>query len=253
MWNWIDKLNELVKTGAPFVIVTITRVSGSTPQNTGAKMLVNHNGDCWGSIGGGQLEKKAIEDALECINERKSKTMHYPLHAAVNQCCGGIVELLFELIGENPELYIFGAGHVGAALCKTLKDTPFRICLIDERKELLESIALSKNIKIFNNYLEFINTATWDTNKTYTAIITHDHDLDRLILNAVLDKPQKYLGMIGSQTKWKVFQKELIEKRRDINHINRVICPMGLDIGGKSPKEIAISMSAELIKVYYGK
>ena len=254
MWNWVNKLQELHNSGQAVAIVTVTRCSGSTPRKTGAKMLVLADGTFFGSIGGGQLEKQAIEDAVRSIQEGRSRTLHFPLHASVGQCCGGVVELLVEVLNQGPDLYLFGAGHVGQALCRVMKETPFKIHLIDERPEWVQNPAIPAGVnRIQSNWTTFCDHARWNDKMTYVAIMTHEHALDQEILRSLVDRPTRYLGLIGSQTKWQSFQNQLTKDGVSSELLSKVRCPIGLNVGGKSPQEVAISIAAELLQIHYGK
>src|SRR6185312_16048301 len=127
MWNWVPVLEQYRKQGVPLALVTVTQCTGSTPRETGAKMIVRANGAFNGTIGGGHLEEIAIKDALACISANESRTHRYPLGAKTGQCCGGVVELLIEVMNAGPHLYLFGAGHVGQAVCRTMIGTPFTV------------------------------------------------------------------------------------------------------------------------------
>ena len=180
--------------------------------------------------------------------------MTYPLYASVGQCCGGVVELLMETINTNPILYIFGAGHVGQALCKTLHGTPFQIHLIDERGEWIHAENLPKDITCHPGpWRESLAKFSWDEHRSHVVIMTHEHALDREVLQALLPKSLRYLGMIGSQAKWKSFQDKLLGEGASREQLAKVRCPVGIDIGGKSPQEVAISIAAELIQIHNGK
>jgi len=254
MWNWIEKLTELHASQQPFAIVTVTRCSGSPPRETGAKMLVHANGELFGTIGGGQLEHQVRSDALLCIQEGVTKTIHYPLYASVHQCCGGVVEVLVEVLNQNPAFYLFGAGHVGQALCRTLAGTPFQVHLIDERTEWVHAPELPADVvRHQKSWDSFAHEARWDKQHTYVAIMTHEHELDLEILRGLLSRPTRYLGMIGSATKWKSFQEKLLAAGAPQAQLDRVKCPIGLALGGKSPQEVAISIAAELLTVHHGK
>src|SRR4051812_44741775 len=98
MWDWIRQLQHLRQQGIPFVITTVTRVTGSTPRETGAKMIIASNGERYGTIGGGHLEQLVIEEAIQQLQNASAQILRYPLGAKTGQCCGGIVEILFEPI-----------------------------------------------------------------------------------------------------------------------------------------------------------
>jgi xanthine dehydrogenase accessory factor len=251
VWDWVSKLGEI---GRPAALVTATACSGSTPCTVGAKMIVLPDGEFFGTVGGGHLEKLAIDDARACLSSGESKTFKYPLGAKAGQCCGGVVELFVEVLGGNPLLYLFGVGHVGRAVCRTLAGTPFEVHAVDERDEWLSSSELPTTVKRHAEpWDEVVRTATWDAARTYVAIMTHRHDLDQDIVGAVVDRPAKYLGLIGSQTKWRRFQDRLAARGVSEEKLARVKCPIGVDIGGKAPQEVAISVCAELLKTHHGR
>ena len=81
--------------------------------------------------------------------------------------------------------------------------------------------------------------------------MTHDHGRDLELTAALLHKPLRYLGLIGSQTKWGRFQQRLSNLGFAAHDIEKITCPIGLPIGGKAPKEVAISLASELVQLNY--
>jgi xanthine dehydrogenase accessory factor len=252
MWNWVAELEEHRRAGQPLALVTVAHSSGSTPRDLGARMLVLPDGRISGTIGGGNLEFQAIKDALGCLKSGESRAIKYPLGAKTGQCCGGVVDLLIEPLNAGPRLYLFGAGHVAQAICKTLSGTPFAVHLIDDRLEWVEAPGLpSEVIRFRGDWDEFAVQARWDAENTYVAIMTHRHDLDLAIVDGLLAKPCRYLGLIGSAAKWARFRQRLLNKGVSEETLGRVRSPVGLRLGGKAPQEIAISFAAELLRLHY--
>ena len=252
MWNWIVKLAELRQEGRPVAVVTVTGCTGSTPREVGAKMLVLQGGEISGTIGGGHLEELAIKDAVKCLEAGAAKTIRYPLGAKTGQCCGGIVDLLIEVVNTGPALYLFGAGHVGQAVCRSLVGTPFTVHVIDEREEWVKSPQIpSEVIRHHCEWADFVLDARWDQEKAYVAIMTHRHDTDQAIVEDVIRRPAKYIGLIGSEAKWERFKQRLGARGIEDTALARVKCPIGIDTGGKAPQEVAISLAAELLRTHY--
>ena len=83
--------------------------------------------------------------------------------------------------------------------------------------------------------------------------MTHRHDIDEAIVADVVGRPARYLGLIGSPTKWRRFRDRLESRGVAEEALDRVKCPIGLDVGGKSPQEVAISIAAELLGVHHGR
>jgi len=254
VWDWIGKLREVADGGDEAALVTVTSVAGSTPAALGAKMIVLGDGSFSGTVGGGHLEKLVLGDAAACLGAGASKNFRYPLGATAGQCCGGVVEIFIEVLAARPRLYLFGVGHVGSAVARMLEGTPFRVHAIDEREDWLGSSKLPASLRRHPEPWDvFLASASWDETRTYVAIMTHRHDLDQDILEKVLDKPSRYVGLIGSGTKWNRFQSRLAERGVSPEKLARVRCPIGLDVGGKAPQEVAVSVCAELLQVHHGR
>lgn len=253
MNNWIELLSEFKSKKQPIALVTVTKVLGSAPCKVASKMIVTKQKEIFGTIGGGKLEFQVIDEAVIAISENIIKEFSYTLGPEFEQCCGGKVELIIEPMNQTPELYLFGAGHIGVELCNILKDTPFNITLLDVRENWKETIDIDKNTTFSNvDFDLYKQTINWGPN-CYVLIMTHDHKLDFEITALALHSKTKYIGLIGSKTKKNKFNNML---RNELNFkagISPVHCPVGLDLGGTSPKEIAISVAAELLQVHYGK
>ena len=252
-FDWIQKLSELRDAGRPVAVVTVVGVSGSTPREVGAKMLVTADA-FFGTIGGGHLEQLAIDDARKSLGKAEVQTFRYPLGAKAGQCCGGVMDVLVEPVNAGPKLYLFGGGHVGRAVCHVLEGTPFEVHLVEERHAWSDPASLPGGIR--RHVLapdEFIADADFDAERTYVAVMTHRHDLDQEIVAALVRKPLRFLGLIGSAAKWHRFQQRLLARGYTEAELARVRCPIGLPIGGKSPREVAISIAAELLKTHHGK
>ena len=250
MWNWIEKLSELQKEEYPFALISVIKCLGSSPCKEGAKMIVREDGEFWGTVGGGRLEFMLLDFAADAIKKGTFQRHEVTLGPELNQCCGGVVELTIEVMNKEPVLYLFGAGHIGQELCKVLEGTKFKVVLIDEREAWFDKL----ETPFSGTYISDIN-ALLDTDKPregmdYALIMTHSHTLDYDLLEKLIPRKLKFLGLIGSKSKRQRFHNQLI--REGISEgMNQVKCPIGLDIGGTSPKEIAISAAAGLMKIHY--
>jgi xanthine dehydrogenase accessory factor len=251
MWDWIGKLGELRNNGQLAVLVTVTKSTGSTPRKHGAKMIVLPDGTFFGTVGGGVPEYYALEDARKCLEDMQCSTTKIPLQQRGEfPACGGTMELYMEVINNNPFLYLFGAGHIGLSLCQVLEGTPFRIHLIDERDEWINSASIPSGVFRHQcHWSDFIEKANWCDKRTFVTILTFNGTVDQQVLEEVLPHPARFIGMIGSKAKWAGVQTNLEGKGLDLT---RVRCPVGHDNGGKSPREIAISIASQLLSTYNG-
>ena len=245
-----QKISQIQKQGQTAVLVTVVNVKGSTPREAGAKMLVTAQ-EMFGSIGGGNLEWVALEKAREILESQKNQKMPVPLCSKVQQCCGGFVELFFDLIRPMPQIYIFGAGHVAQALLETLSGTDFHCVVVDERSEWTNKAKIFTDAEIISeNPVQWLQKQKSEIFKNqYALVMTHDHHLDQDLIEILCQKELLYTGLIGSQTKKDRFFKRLADKKVSPQNLAKIICPMGIQIGGKAPKEVAISIAAELVQI----
>lgn len=242
-------IEEQRNSGINTALCTIVSTKGSTPLKEGAKMLVTETGVIFGTIGGGNLEKKTIENALFSIEENSSSIFEHNLLSQHGMCCGGTVKIFIEPIMKPNKLFIFGAGHVGRALSQIASYLDFDIFVIDERPQEMEKITNPVINKVPFSYSEILPSLTFDE-KTYITILTYDHQIDREILAYCIKKPFAYLGMIGSKRKVEISKKMFLSTNLFTKEeLEKVDMPMGIDILANQPHEIAISILAKLIEV----
>ena len=119
-------------------LCTIVRSQGSTPRNTGSKMLVYPDGTFIGTVGGGELESRVIREAQEALRDGRPRYLEYSMSDPQRGdpgVCGGQVEIFIEPIRPQPTIVVIGAGHVGRAVAHLAKWLEFRVVVNDDRPE----------------------------------------------------------------------------------------------------------------------
>ncbi|SOE17744.1 molybdenum cofactor sulfurylase [Hoeflea halophila] len=243
-----------------FVLVRVIEAKGSTPRNTDAWMLVSTTSS-FGTIGGGRLELEAIEKAREIIAGASAEPMALPLGPAIGQCCGGHVTLSFEVIaparfGEieamvaaedasDPEVWLFGGGHVGRALTNTLLLLPVKVHVVETRADelgLTPDGAARHLTALPESLVQKIAPGS------AAIVLTHDHALDFLIVSAALKRDDlAQTGMIGSDTKRATFEHQFVREGGDRALLAKLICPIGRKIADKRPEVIAATVAADIV------
>ena len=247
--NWVQAMAKLESEGQGFVLLTVMGIRGSSPRDTGTKMVVSED-KCFDTIGGGALEYQCIEIARELLKSNKPQqfTESFNLGKDLKQCCGGVVSVFFEVFPSSDFIInIFGAGHIGQALIKILTEVDCKVNLFDSRPELLSDIH-SRNIQTI--HLEQPELAIEScTVNSYFLVMTHDHALDQQLCEAILARGDSaYCGVIGSRTKGLKFRQRLLKKGFSQDELLQLTCPMGLaDLKTKKPMEIAVSVMAECL------
>ncbi len=259
MIRWHNALHQLQQSGQPYVMVTVIGTHGSTPRDTGSKMIVTAE-HTWDTIGGGKLEFKAIEKARQYLspqtndafNQNQQAFEHIPLAAKMGQCCGGHTTLLFEYFAATGiQLVLFGAGHVGRAVATIAEQLPMRLTWIDSRaEEFPDNIAPSVQQIISDQPEQEVKQFPAGT---FYLVMTHNHGLDFDIVEKVLKRNDSgYLGVIASKTKAKRFIQRLQHRGYDQATIDTMHSPIGLpDVPGKHPMEVAVSVCGDLIRRYH--
>ncbi len=226
-----EEIIRLMKERRPAALAIVIESSGSTPRKAGAKMLVDEKGLLMGTVGGGPSEVEVLRLAGETIRDRKSRTLTFHLDEKSGYVCGGSVTFYVEPVSVPPQVVIVGAGHVGRALAEAAEHAGFLTRLIDvEGKE------------------KFLKEVPVDR-ASYIVIVTRGHNLDFLAAREALETDAAYIGMVGSRRKRVAMEKIFSEEGISREELERIISPAGLPIGAETPREIAVSIVAQLIQV----
>ena len=163
------------------------------------------------------------------------------------------MEVFIEPIEPAPELYIFGAGHVGFSLALMAHETGFRVHIIDDRVKFANSERFPKGVEVVVDDIPFWLEQHKLPTTAYAVIVTrgHRHDLD--VLRILTPCQLRYLGLIGSRAKVRRIFDVLVSEGLNLDFLSRVHAPIGLNIGAITPQEIAVSILAELVAVKHGK
>src|SRR5262249_14485257 len=200
----------------PFVSVILVDVIGSAPQDAGAKMLVTAQGLYYGTVGGGKIEKKAIEEAQRLLTladpALKTHFAQWSLTRDIGMTCGGGVKLFFEVFNLNTwNIVVFGAGHVAQSLIGVLVGLDCRITCIDPRQEWLDRLPDSRKLnKVLSSDMPSeVQTLSDDS---FVILVTMGHTTDKPILLEILrTRTFPYVGVIGSKAKAVRLKKDVVE------------------------------------------
>jgi xanthine dehydrogenase accessory factor len=250
--DYVEKFNELSIHKIPYVVVTLLNTIGSAPQDPGAKMIVTEKGLYFGTVGGGKVEAKAINEALAQLQNTEAQTYKYVewnLQKDVGMTCGGVVSFAFEMSRIYPwEVVIFGAGHIAQELVPMMLKFKCSVICIDTRKEWLDKLPTSSRLqKIHSENLPSEMSKLSDNSFVVLMTMGHSTDSPIMIEKFKQKKQFPFFGIIGSQSKRNVLEKDLRENNLE-NEMKNFTCPLGLAIGDNSPPEIALSIAAQLIE-----
>ena len=248
------RIAELAEAGSEFAVATVVATGGSSPRESGAKMLIQPGGEILGSVGGGRLEKLVLEDAAAALADGASVLKHYTLEAehegGIGMVCGGDVDVFIEVHKTPRKMLICGAGHVGKALVAAAAELGMPVTVVDSREEFTDSSRFPAPVRVLVADPASEKAASLVSENTFVIITTHTHESDLAALRALLPCNPAYIGMIGSRRKVKTFFDKLREDGFTEEELAQVHSPIGLDIGAETPEEIAVSILAEIINHY---
>jgi len=247
------------------IVAELTAVRGSSPRSEGTFMVIAADA-VLGTIGGGALEYLVIDRARQVLRDGiPDALMDIPLGPEIGQCCGGRVEVSLRPVGRDrslverliaaeaarPEVLIFGAGHVGRALARSLQALPLKVQVIDTRAEELRG--LPPGIEGVQLAMPEAAVRAAPEGSSY-VIVTHDHALDFLIAAEALKRTDApYVGMVGSVSKRGRFKSWYLSEAEGTEAaLERLILPLGGrafpdGLGDKRPEVIAALATAELL------
>lgn len=261
--HWTTAVERLRRERRAGVLVTVTDTRGHAPRESGAKMVVAADAT-WGSIGGGNLEQTAISRAREMLAgvtaQPEQLTLGLTDKARAEhgrQCCGGEVTVLLEPLPIVPAVAIFGVGHVGLELARILVRHDLELHLVDSRADQLTPARLAclddgeAAVRVHHSPVPELSLGSVPPG-THVLVMTHDHAEDFALCDAALRSPHLgSIGLIGSAAKWTRFRTGLTVEGHDEATIRRIRSPIGQPgLPGKSPAAIAVSVAADLLRVF---
>ena len=340
---------RLLGKGEPFVLATVVRTKGSTPQKPGAKLLVRKDGSAVGTLGGGCVEADVWAEAKVILEERggpqvRRFLLNEDIAAKDGLVCGGTMEILIDPVEQQPEmrpfldeilaayegkgdramatlvsgvgkssggaklfiradgstvgtlgepgldnraieaglelmpkgrdrwieskdgaklyvesfttpptLVVAGGGHVGKALYTVARFLGFRVIIVDDRPMYANRERFPEADKIvvddFDTGLRSLNM----TPNYYVVVATRGHKLDDIALTEAAGSRAGYVGLLGSRRKALLIYRDMIRQGISAERIAEIRSPVGLDLGGRTPEEIAMSIMAEVLALRYGR
>ncbi len=236
-----------------FAMATVVESRGFTPRKPGARMLIAEDGATVGTIGGGAIEQVVLEEGRTLLARGSgTSVLRRHLTQELGMCCGGEMSVFLEVLKPAPRLWVFGAGYIAKPLAAIAAGCGFEVTVVDERADWATSERFPTStlrVQAPEDVLRDLETRDGD----YAVVVTHDHALDQRLVQMLLKRPFRFVGMIGSLPKQRKFALRLRARGFSDPEIARLHTPLGLPIGADTPEEIAVSVMAEIIAVRRGR
>lgn len=252
--NIYAAITQAKENGESVALCTVVRSEGSTPRHVGSKMLVYRDGAFVGSVGGGDLEHRVLDEALASMADGEARLLHYNMSDPARGdpgVCGGQVEVFVEPILPVPTVVVIGAGHVGKAVAHLAKWLNFRVAVSDDRPAFCNKEAIPDADAFHVCDMQDLPSRVKIDSRTFLVLTTRGSSLDVEGLPVLLRSPAAYIGVIGSRRRWATTVKGLEERGVAKAELARVHSPMGIELRAETPEEIAVSIMAEVLMVRF--
>jgi xanthine dehydrogenase accessory factor len=251
----LKEATRLLESGTKLALCTVIEKRGSGPREPGAKMIVEENGETFGTIGGGTLEMALINASIEALKEAKPRKVVFNLtrnekEGAIETglICGGELTLFIDVVAPKSRLIIVGSGHIACPLARLAEIVGFRLTIVDDNPKLAnkEQFPMAERI-ITGDFAEILGEL--DVGPKDLVVIVHgEPEHDYIALRKMVEKKPAYVGLLGSRTKVATLVKRLRSDGISEKDLEVLHAPLGLDIGAQTPEEIGISVLAEIIQ-----
>jgi xanthine dehydrogenase accessory factor len=245
-----QRIAELEEKAEPVVFCEVVKTQGSTPRHVGSKMLVFPDRHIEGTVGGGEVEERVIEEALKSFEDRMSRMVKYSLvdpEKGDPGICGGTMEVYVEPILPKQTLVVVGGGHVGRQVVHLAHWLGYYVIVSDDRPEFNNAESLPEADEWITCAMAELPGKIKINPYTSFVVVTRGSDVDIEGLGPYLDTPAGYIGVIGSRRRWEFTKKGLIAKGVDPEKFKKVHSPIGLELQAETPEEIAVSIIAEVM------
>jgi len=242
-----DTLRDALRAEEPVVLATVTEGPG-----VGSKLLVRPGAPATGSLGDADLDRVVARDALGELEAGLTVTRHYGAHGEARE---QVVTVFVESFAPLPRMVIFGAVDFTAALARVGKLLGYRVTVCDAREVFATARRFPMADEVVcdwpDRYLAEIGASLGP--RDAICVLTHDAKFDVPAIAAALRTRVGYLGAMGSRRTHAKRLERLREAGVGDDDLARLMAPIGLDIGARTPEETAISICAEIIAARTGR
>jgi xanthine dehydrogenase accessory factor len=242
-----DALRDRLRAEEPVALATV--VAGP---NLGGKLLVEPSGEPIGTLGDPGLDRVVTRDARGQLEAALTATRHYGPHGEARERA---VEVFIEAFAPPPRMIIFGAVDFTAALASAAKLLGYRVTVCDARAVFATPQRFPMADEVVNDWPHryLLKVAEDLGPRDAVCVLTHDHKFDVPAITAALDTEAGYIGAMGSRRTHADRIARLRNEGVDDAALERVMAPIGLDLGARTPEETAVSICAEIIALRTGR
>lgn len=236
---------------APYAVATVVETEGSASAKPGSKALIGHDGSLLtGWVGGGCAESTVRQAALECLGTGEPRVVELDLDDEVlgtGMPCGGSMRVFVEPVLPRPTLWVLGHGRAAECLCRFGATLGFRVVVDDT--PAVDPARYPDAAEIIGDDYDYERLAPGSED---CVVIATQHKGDHLSAVRALRSPARYIAVIASRKRARLVLDFLREQGFPDEELSRVRAPAGLDLGARTPEEIALSVLSEIVMLRRG-
>jgi len=245
--EFLDHLLAMREQNVPYAVATVIDVVGSTSAKTGSKALIDQNGQVvTGWVGGGCAESAACHAALESIETGETDIIEIDLDDEVlgaGMPCGGHMRVYIEPAIPKPSVWIMGHGAVAEHISHLADMMGFAVIVNDS---MAERAKFPDATQLITDDIDYSRLTPLSGD---FVVIATQHKGDHESMSRALQSDAQYIALIASRKRSRLVMDYLREKKFSEDDMKRVMAPCGLDIGARTPAEIALSVMSEIVLV----
>jgi xanthine dehydrogenase accessory factor len=235
----LDAVARAADGGPPVAIVTLLIRDGRSMRHAG-RAFVGADGALRGSLGDAELDARAREAGARQLEHGTPRLMSLDEGR----------DLLVDPVAGRPRLVIAGGGHVAQAIARQASLLDFDVTVLEDRPEFADPARFEGATVLPGDVPASLGRLEYGLS-SFIVIATRGHKLDADCVLAAVRTPARYIGLLGSRRKTILIAEMLREQGIPENRIEAVRAPVGLDLGGRTPGEIALSVMAEITQERY--
>ena len=246
----LEVVSSLNRERAAYALATVVETQGSASAKPSSKALIDAQGRLLtGWVGGGCAESAVCKAALDCLETGEATIVDIDLSDEVlgaGMPCGGRMRVFVDPVLPRPQLWLMGHGRIAEALC-TLADLLGFDVIVDDGGATWQRYVAAK--RLITDDLDYSQLAPLPND---FVVIASQHKGDHESIERALASEARYIALIASRKRSGLVLRYLREKGVDRDNLARVVAPAGLDLGGRTPEEIALSVVSQMVMVRRG-
>jgi len=246
----LEVVSSLNRERAAYALATVVETQGSASAKPSSKALIDAQGRLLtGWVGGGCAESAVCKAALDCLETGEATIVDIDLSDEVlgaGMPCGGRMRVFVDPVLPRPQLWLMGHARIAEALCTLAELLGFDV-IVDDGGATWQRYVAAK--RLITDDLDYSQLAPLPND---FVVIASQHKGDHESIERALASEARYIALIASRKRSGLVLRYLREKGVDRDNLARVVAPAGLDLGGRTPEEIALSVVSQMVMVRRG-